>query len=82
MRSLLPFLFVMACPIMMIFMMRGMHGGHGTSKLGPDVRRTHSEAGTPDGQASDARIAELEREVAQIRTLQAQQSEPAPVRRP
>jgi hypothetical protein len=30
-RSLLPFLLVLACPLMMMFMMRGMggHGGHG-----------------------------------------------------
>jgi DUF2933 family protein len=27
--SLLPFLLVVACPLMMVFMMRGMHGGHG-----------------------------------------------------
>jgi hypothetical protein len=28
MKSLLPFLFVLVCPLMMVFMMRGMHG-HG-----------------------------------------------------
>jgi len=27
--GLLPFLLVIACPLMMIFMMRGMHGGRG-----------------------------------------------------
>ena len=27
--SLLPVLLILACPLMMIFMMRGMHGGHG-----------------------------------------------------
>jgi DUF2933 family protein len=26
--GVLPFLLVLACPLMMIFMMRGMHGGH------------------------------------------------------
>jgi len=26
MRSLLPFLFILICPLMMLFMMRGMHG--------------------------------------------------------
>lgn len=27
MRSLLPLLLLLACPLMMVFMMRGMHGG-------------------------------------------------------
>jgi hypothetical protein len=27
--TVIPFLLVIACPLMMIFMMRGMHGGHG-----------------------------------------------------
>ena len=27
-RSLLPLLFVLACPLMMVFMMRGMRGGN------------------------------------------------------
>ena len=27
--GLLPLLLVLACPLMMIFMMKGMHGGHG-----------------------------------------------------
>jgi Protein of unknown function (DUF2933) len=27
--SLLPFLLVIACPLMMVFMMKGMHSGHG-----------------------------------------------------
>jgi hypothetical protein len=27
--ALLPLLLIVACPLMMIFMMRGMHGGHG-----------------------------------------------------
>jgi Protein of unknown function (DUF2933) len=26
MRSLLPFVFILICPLMMLFMMRGMHG--------------------------------------------------------
>lgn len=27
MKEILPFLLILACPLMMIFMMRGMHGG-------------------------------------------------------
>ncbi len=34
----LPFLLVLACPLMMIFMMRGMHGGrHGADAHEPDA---------------------------------------------
>ena len=29
--TIIPVLFVLACPLMMIAMMRGMHGGHGHS---------------------------------------------------
>lgn len=51
MRSLLPLLIVLACPLMMIVMMRG-HGGHG---------------GHGDHSPDDDRVAELEREVARLR---------------
>lgn len=27
MEEILPFLFILICPVMMLFMMRGMHGG-------------------------------------------------------
>jgi hypothetical protein len=47
-------LLVLMCPLMMIFMMRGMHGGHG--------RPTgHQDA------SSDDRIAELEQQVRELR---------------
>lgn len=38
--SLLPFLLVLACPLMMIFMMKGMHGGkgHGHGEAEPKPR--------------------------------------------
>lgn len=32
--SFLPVLLLLACPLMMIFMMRGMHGGHGHGRAG------------------------------------------------
>jgi hypothetical protein len=47
-------LLVLVCPLMMIFMMRGMHGGHG------------QPSGRHDAQADD-RIAELEDQVRQLR---------------
>ena len=64
MRTLIPLLIVLACPLMMIFMMRGMHGSHGND----DQPTPHDQQprSRPDV-ARDERIAELEREVAALR---------------
>ena len=63
MRNLLPLLIILACPLMMIFMMRGMHGGHGDDQQNtPD-----HQARSPYDPTSEDRIAELEREVAVLR---------------
>ena len=63
MNQLLYLLIVLACPLMMIFMMRGMHGGgHHTMHGGAQERPT-----IVDTDAQDARIAELEREIARLR---------------
>ncbi len=42
-QSLLPYALLLACPLMMVFMMRGMggHGGHGGD---PDRRPGHDES--------------------------------------
>jgi len=42
------------CPLMMIFMMRGMHGGHGSSTM-------HKE------KPADERIADLEQQLRELR---------------
>lgn len=61
MRSLLPLLVFLACPLMMIFMMRGMHGGKSSAPAPHE----------PASEGSDAvRIAALEREVADLRAAQ------------
>jgi hypothetical protein len=61
---------------MMIFMMRGMHGGgFGTSATGHDRHMSHDDIGNPDGRASDERIAQLEREVAQLRAARGEHPE-------
>jgi hypothetical protein len=65
MGNYLPLLLILACPLMMIFMMRGMHGGH-------DMGAEDKDPGQ-DGQAppvdprADKRIIELERQVAELR---------------
>jgi DUF2933 family protein len=40
--GLLPLLLVLACPLMMIFMMKGMHGGHGHRQAEPKSREQMS----------------------------------------
>lgn len=41
---LIPILFALACPLLMIFMMKGMHGGHGHAHghAGPKSREQMS----------------------------------------
>jgi TolA-binding protein len=62
MRSLLPFVFILICPLMMLFMMRGMHG-----------QGAHpAEKGTTDpqsiGGSGDDQIAELREQRDQLET--------------
>jgi hypothetical protein len=72
MRSLLPFLFILICPLMMLFMMRGMHG-HGARPAEKGVADAH---GIPD--AEQGQIAELreqrDRLEARVDELEAQMS--------
>ena len=59
MQNLWPVLLLLACPLVMIFMMRGMHGG---GHPGPSQHdRLHD---VPDER--DQRIAELEHRVAEL----------------
>ena len=59
---------IAVCPLMMLFMMRGMHRGHG---------RSDTPEPSADMVTRDVRIAELEREVA---ALQARESPDVPLR--
>lgn len=64
MLNWLPLLFLLACPVMMLFMMRGMSGTHGAH----DNDHNHQTRGTSaDTDAREARLVELEREVAGLR---------------
>ena len=76
MSNLLLLLLLLACPLMMIFMMRGMHGGRDRSDTGHDAQADHHEVHSPDGQPPDARVAQLEREVASLRAVQGGPPEP------
>lgn len=75
MSQLFFLLILLACPLMMMLMMRGMHGGHAD----------HGGDHTPtvvDTTARDARIADLEREVASLRArITAPQDDRHPVGR-
>jgi len=57
-------LVVLICPLMMIFMMRGMHGGHADSAARHDA-------------PADDRIAELEQQVSELRSERDQKREKA-----
>ena len=59
--GLLPFAVFLVCPLMMVFMMRGMmHGGHGGHERGDA-----SEPG-PDA-ATERKLAAMELEIARLR---------------
>ena len=62
MSSLFLLLILLACPLMMMLMMRGMHGGQ-DDKPAPSKRPSAFDEPDP----RDARLAELEREVAELR---------------
>jgi hypothetical protein len=70
-HSWLPLVLLLACPLMMLFMMRGMGGMHGgrdnpTSYAGEDMHETGAPTSEiPDHRAE--RLAALELEVAELR---------------
>jgi hypothetical protein len=68
MRELLLIALVLACPLMMIFMMRGHGHGHGSSASGPTGPHSEHSPGTaeePREQTAD----ELRRRRAELDTL-------------
>jgi hypothetical protein len=72
MENWLPLLILLACPLMMLFMMRGMSHGHGGGNS-PDHQKTPAV-----DHERDVRLAELEREVDLLRA----QPEPPPANAP
>jgi TolA-binding protein len=78
MRSLLPFVFILICPLMMLFMMRGMHG-HGTHPAEKGTTDTQGIGGSGDDQVAElreqrdqleARVDELEAQLDRIERSQ------------
>jgi hypothetical protein len=71
MSQYLPLLFLLACPLMMIFMMAGMHSRHGANG-------STTASGAASNQAADQvtqnPVAELERQVQTLRDQLATQS--------
>lgn len=74
MAQYLPLAFLLACPLMMVFMMRGMQGGHDTPSQVPPGDAVDPAA--VDG-ATSARVADLERQVAELHEQVANQPGPA-----
>ena len=73
-----PFLFllvILACPVMMMLMMRGSHGGHGDHMSGDNANHAQTMAD------SDARVAQLERQVANLQGRLAEHDDAAPAGR-
>lgn len=64
MSQLFFFLAILACPLMMVFMMRGMGSGGMTHDMSSRAN---------DDRAKDRRLAELEHEVAELRSSQNEQ---------
>lgn len=78
MTAYLPWLFLLACPLMMMFMMRGMGGG---SKKDPDQAKTVAPHPARPVGDQQVRIAQLEREVAELRGVSLRKTENNPASR-
>ncbi len=65
---------VLACPLMMIFMMRGMGGGAKTDQ-------DHAKGQVQPDAGAELRIAQLEREVAELRGVTLRKTVDNPARR-
>lgn len=81
--TLLVLLLVLACPLMMVWMMRGGHGSHGHGIHDTGHGHTHAGVGeTPAGSSLDelrSRRAELDAEIAQLEDDETETNAPAAV---
>jgi len=82
MRALLPYLFILVCPLMMLFMMRGMHGhrsdnahGQGAADEHGTLRQGQSLTSLTDERARlREQLAELDAEI-DTKATRAEQSQ-------
>jgi hypothetical protein len=74
MEQLLFLALILACPLMMMLMMRGSHGGHGNHMAGDNQAHTQ-------GWWTAKRIAELERQVSSLHARMAEHDDAAPAGR-
>ena len=65
----LPWLALLACPVLMFWMMRGMHGGTCGKEHAPDGS---AAARAPDAKSPDGRAANVNDELVQLRQRLAQ----------
>jgi len=81
--TLLVLLLVLACPLMMVWMMRGGHGGHSHASHGPGNGRIPPGGGeVTDGGSLDElrhKRAELDAEIAQLEEAEIETKTPAAV---
>ena len=81
--TLLVLLLVLACPLMMVWMMRGGHGGHSHASHGPGNSHMHAGGGeVPGGSSLDElhrRRAELDVEIAELEEAGIETKTPAAV---
>lgn len=79
--SLLPVLLLLACPLMMILMMRGMHGGHGRAGHGASGHAGCHGGGDEQGDQPRSRAAmsldELKQERDELNALIGERAEQA-----
>jgi len=66
MQNYLPLLFILACPLMMFFMMRGTGGGQDLGAGDQQPRPNEPAAYDRDAARADQCIADLERQVADL----------------
>lgn len=81
--TLLVLLLVLACPLMMVWMMRGGHGGHGHASHGAgNARMPAGDGEAPGGGSLDElrhKRAELDAEIAQLEEAGIETKTPAAV---
>lgn len=78
--TLLLLLLLLACPLLMVFMHRGGHGGHASH--GAEGGHAHGVSEQPDGSSLEElrrRRSQLDAQIAQLEQAEAESDEPVAV---